>query len=166
MKQILSVISRETAEKAMSEYNVASAQLDHDVAELQQKINALTFSYQARIDKCRAALDAAKAVLKDFAVQNRDRLFGETKSMPMLGGTFGFRLGGWKLKALKGHRLMMATISALTSMTEYVRHGADSLDRQALIADRDKPGVAERLRQCGLQITQDEDFFINPARNC
>ena len=166
-KTIITGVSREAADEAFATYAKSDAQI--------QKINA-------EIDNLAtlgAEKDKAFDVLQSFATENQAELFTKKKSLEMAHGTIGFRTGTPKLKTLKGFTWASALQLAkkFLPMT-YIRQ-TDEIAKDKLLADRELKEVEvydtptgdprevtmrEAMAACGIQVTQDETFYVEPKK--
>jgi phage host-nuclease inhibitor protein Gam len=158
-KQQLINYTLSDAEAAFAEYSNAMYQLQHDSAEMEKKITALRAKYQERNEINDMAVRLNYAILSDFAEQHRDEYFKDKKSLELSHGTIGFRTGNPTLKSAKGFTLKacLALVKALS--TGYVRV-KEELDKAKLLADRNMDGMEELLKKCGLEIKQEETFYV------
>jgi len=88
--------------------------------------------------------------------------FGKRRSIEFLHGLVGWRTGTPKLKTLRGWTwAKVVQYLSDAGFGEYLRRKLE-VDKDALIAARDH--LAEGVRkQMGIQIVQDETFFVEPA---
>ena len=68
-----------------------------------------------------------------------------------------------KLKNLKGFTWAAVTNLAKELLPQYIRT-TEELDKQSLLADRDKEDVAEMMPRIGVQVVQEETFFVEPKK--
>lgn len=93
----------------------------------------------------------------------------------MAHGVIGFRTGTPKLKTLKGFTWASALELVKTFLPSYLRQ-TEEIAKDRLLADRDldKVGVTDNglilneipmsqaMAKCGIQVVQDETFFVEP----
>ena len=78
-------------------------------------------------------------------------------------GVFGFRTGTPKLKNLKGFTWAAVTNLCKELLPAYIRT-TEELAKDKLLADRDVQEVAEFFPKIGVQVVQDETFYLEPKK--
>ena len=146
-------------EAAFSEYAAADARLAKINAEMDVQITRIRDKRAEEIAKLTETRDKSFEVVQAFALENREDLFAKKKSMDGAHGTFGFRTGTPKLKTLRGFTWAAALNLIKEFLPDYVRTKEEP-EKEKLLADRRKPIVAENLEKCGIEVVQDETFFI------
>lgn len=124
-----------------------------------------------------AELDAEMArnleLVECWAEGNRVE-FGENKSLSIAGHTIGWRLGNWKTSLIKKTRWN----DVIMTLTEWKDHANKQLrafgnrwvrvkieaDKEALIADRADNDAVPLMRELGVEIVQEETFYLSPDR--
>jgi phage host-nuclease inhibitor protein Gam len=90
------------------------------------------------------------------------RDFEKRKSLELTHGTIGFRTGTPKLALLsRAWNWAKALAEVQMRLPNFVRSSPE-IDKEALIAQRHDQAIQITLPKCGLQVTQDEGFFIEP----
>ena len=141
-KMVVTGVTREQAEQAFAEFAAADAKV-------QNVLNA--------------AKEKSFEVLQAFAVENREELFSKKKSVESAHGVFGFRTGTPKLKNLKGFTWAAVTNLVKELMPDYIRT-SEELAKDKLLADRELPEVAEYFPKIGVQVVQEETFYVEPKK--
>ena len=67
------------------------------------------------------------------------------------------------LLSRKGFTWAAVTNLAKELLPQYIRT-TEELDKQSLLADRDKEDVAEMMPRIGVQVVQEETFFVEPKK--
>lgn len=158
-KVILSGVTSERMESAFSEYAAVDAKLAKINATMDEQITRIREKYSDEITKLSEVRDKSFEVVQTYAQENRDVIFSKKKSLEAAHGTFGFRTGTPKLKTLRGFTWASAEKLIQAFLPEYIRTKSEPA-KDKLLADRDKKEVASKLEECGLQIVQDETFYI------
>lgn len=178
-KVIITGVSREQADEAFATYAKSDAQVQKINAEIELKCAQIREKYADRLSVLTAEKDQAFDTLQAFATENEAELFAKKKSLDMAHGTIGFRTGTPKLKTLKG----FTWAAALTMVKKflpatYVRL-TEEIAKDRLLADRDLEEVTvydtptgddrtatmrEAMAVCGITVTQDETFFVEPKK--
>jgi phage host-nuclease inhibitor protein Gam len=128
-------------------------------ATMDERIVQIRDEFLPRIEAAQAEIKAEVKAAKVWAAANKQE-FGETKSMDLGLAVVGFRTGMPKVSFLKGWTVekCIEAILARFPRRGYVRT-VEELDKQALIADRDKLTACDR-DNIGVEIEQDEAFFV------
>jgi len=158
-KVIYSGITSETMEAALAEYAAADARLAKINATMDEQFTRIREKYSDEIQKLTETKDNAFEVVQAFAVENKAELFAKKKSMESAHGVFGFRTGTPKLKTLKGFTWGAALNLLKEFLPGYVRV-IEEPAKDKLLADREMPEVQKNMGKCGIEVVQDEVFFI------
>ncbi len=174
-KVIISDVSREVAEEAFATYAKADAEIQKITAEIDLQCAKIREKWADKLATLSGARDASFDVLQSFATEHQAELFAKKKSLEMAHGTIGFRTGTPKLKTLKGFTWASALELVKRILPGYVR-SVDEIAKDKLLADRDSEAVvvstpveeavpmADALAGCGLQVVQDETFYVEPKK--
>lgn len=158
-KVILNGVTSEQMETAMAEYASADARLEKINAGMDEQFTRIREKNADEISALTTKKEKAFEVVQAFALENREELFAKKKSMDGAHGTFGFRTGTPKLKTLKGYTWAAALNLIKEFLPAYVRTKEEP-EKDKLLADRNVADVAENLERCGIEVVQDETFFI------
>ena len=178
-KTIISGVSREAADEAFATYAKSDAQIQKLNAEIDLQCAKIREKHADRLTALTAERDQAFDTLQSYATENQAELFVKKKSLEMAHGTIGFRTGTPKLKTLKGFTWASALQLAkkFLPMT-YIRQTED-IAKDKLLADRDMDEVEvydtptgdprevtmrEAMAVCGIQVVQDETFYVEPKK--
>lgn len=174
-KTIITGVSKEAAEEAFATYAKADAERAKIQAEIELKCAQIREKHQDRLSQLQSTQDEAFDTLQAYATENQDELFSKKKSLEMVHGTIGFRTGTPKLKTLKGFTWASALTLVKRLLPDYVRT-SEEIAKDRLLAERDtqvvKPGdplgpgviLREVMVDCGITVTQDETFFVEPKK--
>lgn len=159
-KVVLVGVTSEQANKAMADFATAEAHISKINADLDVKITKLRETQADEITALQKQSKEAMEVVQTYANENPD-LFVKKKSVETIHGTYGFRTGTPKIKNLKG--FTWASIATLLKelAPDYIREKVEA-DKEKLLADRDKPELAAKLETYGMEVVQDETFYIEP----
>ena len=158
-KVIHSGITSEQMETAFSEYAAADARLAKINATMDEQFTRIREKYADDVSRLTETKDKNFEVVQAFAMENREELFAKKKSMDGAHGTFGFRTGTPKLKTLRGFTWASALNLIKAFLPDYVRISEEPA-KDKLLADRELPVVAGKLADCGIEVVQDETFYI------
>jgi phage host-nuclease inhibitor protein Gam len=174
-KTLIQGVSREAADEAFASYAKASASIDKINADIELQCARVREKYQEKLSQLSQERDGAFDVLQSFATENEQELFGKKKSLEMAHGTIGFRTGNPKLKTLKGFTWASALQLVKEFLPDYIRT-TEEIAKDKLLADRDteieaqreggpvKTKLGEEMSRCGIQVVQDESFFVEPKK--
>ena len=178
-KTIISGVSREAADEAFATYAKSDAQIQKINAEIELQCAKIREKYADKLATLGDDRDKAFDVLQSFATENQAELFTKKKSLEMAHGTIGFRTGTPKLKTLKGFTWASALQLAKKFLPfTYIRQ-TEEIAKDKLLADREMDEIAvydtptgdprivsmkEALAVCGIQVVQDETFYVEPKK--
>ena len=178
-KTIITGVTREAADEAFATYAKSDAQIQKINAEIELQCAKIREKYADKLATLGAEKDKAFDVLQSFATENQAELFTKKKSLDMAHGTIGFRTGTPKLKTLKGFTWASALQLAKKFLPfTYIRQ-TEEIAKDRLLADRDLKEVAvydtptgdprevtmrEAMAACGIQVVQDETFYVEPKK--
>lgn len=154
-----SIQSRDEAEARMRELAEHANERISLIADMDAEILDCKKQYEAHIAEQDALIKQAADDLEAWALANPD-LFEKPKSIAFLSGTLGFRTGTPKLALLNRKWNWETVTSAVERLLPNFIRNKPEVDKDAILGQRDE--LAEFLPQCGLKVTQDEGFFIEP----
>lgn len=146
-------------QEALAVYASSDAGICKINADLDVKITDLRKKVEDQLTDLTVKRDEALEIIKNYSVENKDVLFVKKKSMDTSHGTIGFRTGKPKLKTLKGFTWASVTELLKAFLPDYVRT-VDEPAKDKLLADRDNEDVTNNLKKVGIEVVQDEAFFI------
>lgn len=153
--------TRERAEEVAGEIAAATINQDAIRAMMDARIQAIRDEYELELLACALILEQNMPAMQAWAEAHPD-LFPEKKSLDMVHAKVGFRIGMPKCKTLRGFTWEKVKALLVNRNLGYTRTTVE-VDKEALIADRDKLG-ADGLSARGVCVTQDETFFLEPKR--
>lgn len=172
-KTIIQGVTREAADEAFAAYAKADAQSSKILADIDLQIARIRERWADRLTELTAEKDRAFDTLQAYAMENKAELFTKKKSLDMVHGTIGYRTGTPKLKMLKGFTWASALLLVKQFLPDYVRT-TEEVAKDRLLADRDTKSVpawaedgqevpmADQMARCGIQVVQDETFYVEP----
>ena len=162
-KKIISGVTRETADEALATYAMADAQAAKIAADIELQCVKIREKYADKIAELEGQKAAAFDTLQAYASENKGDLFTKKKSLDMVHGTIGFRTGTPKLKTLKGFTWASALQLVREFLPSYIRT-TEEITKDKLLADREVEGLSDNMNRCGIQVVQDETFFVEPKK--
>ena len=169
-KRVITGVTREQAEEAFAAYAKSDAESSKIAAEIELQCARIREKYQDRLALLSAQKEESFEVLHSFATEHQDELFVKKKSLDMSHGVIGFRTGTPKLKTLRGFTWASALNLVKEFLPGYIRT-TEEIAKDKLLADRDEDGseagiepMRDRMSRCGIQVVQDETFYVEPKR--
>ena len=155
-------LTSDQAGTVLTEYANADAKKRELEAKMDQKINQIREKFQPELNTLDEKMELAFDKLQHFATSNRDK-FAKKKSLDMATGTIGFRTGTPKLKTLKGFTWASVTKLLEEFLKDYTKKTVVP-DKEALLKNRDNEEVSKLFPKVGIEVVQDETFFVEPKR--
>jgi len=163
MKKAKEKISKAKFEEAVARYTNALQREAEINRVMEDEINEILAKHEESLhsiaDEKKKAFDIAHA----YCTANKQQLFTKRRSIGLPQGIAGFRLGTPRLCITSGSGWQDVVGRLKELLPDYVRT-TDEPARDMLLADRHKPDVAPLLVQLGLQVVQDDLFYIQPHR--
>lgn len=159
-KTLLQEVSREDAEDAFSNYNDIVSRLSIVEGKMNVEITKVKAKYETDISELQDNRDRYFEMLQAYAEGNPG-LFEKKKSIDFTHGTLGFRTGTPKLKTLKGFTWESVKVLVKRLMPDYVRT-EEAVAKDMLLANREQPDVKNNLANVGIEVVQDESFYVQP----
>lgn len=157
-KPVMTVKTIDEAEKVMAEFATADAKLAGINASMDQQITAIRNKYDEQIRSLQELKDEKADALHFFAESNK-QLFDKKKSILFTHGAIGFRTGTPKLKTLPKFTWASVTMLLKDKLPEYVRT-VEEPNKAMLLDDRDREEVAKLFPKVGIEVVQDETFYV------
>ena len=159
-KTVVPPLNKQEAEKVMNTYAVADAQLEQLNAQMDEEITAIR---DKNAERCKELEDSKKLAFQKMQMyaETNPELFKSKKSYETSHGTIGFRTGTPKVKTLRGYTLA-AVLKLLKAKkaTKYIRTKEEAA-KEIFIANRDLPECKTLMTEVGLQIVQEDTFYID-----
>lgn len=152
--------TREEAESivgAIAELKINEAKTK---AEMDQELKEIRTDYEQQLSDINTSVTPLLLRIQAWAEANQDE-FGKQKSIAMLHGTIGWRVGNPTLKTLSGWTWDRC-LEALKSLgwLQFIRSKPE-VDKAAILNQRETLTEAD-LRQIGTRVVQEESFFVEP----
>ena len=137
------------AEKRAADINKSiEADVNEVLEKYEDELQSLTQGKQIAFDKVQA-----------YCVNNKERLFINRRSIGTLRGTAGFRLGNPRLKTARGSNWEQVMKILKEKLPDYIRTSEEPA-KDLLLAHRNDEKVAPVLVELGIQVVQDELFYL------
>jgi phage host-nuclease inhibitor protein Gam len=158
-KKIYTGINIIQFEEAMVLYANAEARRSDILTQLELEMNRVKDKYKHELlylnEKKRTALE----IVETYCREQKENLFKKRRTMHTMHGSVGFRLGQPKLRIKPGYCWSRVIHKLKENMPEYIRISEEPA-KDLLVADRNKESVANLLAKSGVEVVQDELFFI------
>lgn len=158
-KPVMTVKTIEEAEQALAEYAKADARIAKINATMDEQFTSIRQKYADELQDLNEKKDEKADELHFFAESNA-QLFDKKKSIQMSHGVIGFRTGTPKLKPLK--KFTWGAVNEL--LKEYLPQFVRKVEEPAkdmLLANRDNEEVASLFKKVGIEVVQDETFYVD-----
>lgn len=157
----LTEVSKESFEQAMNRYAAAEVREREINKMMDAEVNEIAEKYAAEL-QCVAmikqvAFDEAQA----YCVRHKKELFAKKRRIGTVFGIAGMRMGTPRLKTTKGSDWNTVLAALKEKLPAYVRT-IEEPAKDMLLADRHNEKVAPLLLEIGVQVVQDELFYIEP----
>ena len=162
-KTLIQGITAEQANDAFAQYAKTDAQIQKINADIELQCAKIREKHADELTRLGEEREQAFDTLQAYAVENKPELFTKKKSLDMAHGTIGFRTGTPKLKTLKGFTWAAALQLVKDKLQSYIRT-TEEIAKDKLLADRDEEGMMEKMATCGITVTQDETFYVEPKK--
>ena len=162
-KVIITGVTRESAEDEFGAYAKADAQSAKITADIELQCAKIREKYANKLAELEGEKEKAFDTLQAYATENQAELFTKKKSLEMTHGVIGFRTGTPKLKTLKGFTWASALQLVKEFLPGYLRQ-TEEIAKDKLLADRDVENIVPQMNKCGIQVVQDETFYVEPKK--
>jgi phage host-nuclease inhibitor protein Gam len=160
--------SREEAEAVMNDLATAANMNRHYSSLRDEEVLAINSKYEGDLADCSVMLKDKTDALRAWAECNPQEFTKGKKSIDMLSGVLGFRTGTPKLALLSRAFTWDKVLELLRSLAAWspLVRTKDEVDKEGILAlvssAPDKAGFLDELKRVGLQVKQDETFFVEP----
>lgn len=159
-KPVSKKVSEAQYDQALKDYQTSFNKHMKLSADKATDVQKVTDKYADKLKAEEESISTAYATVMDYCEQNRDKVFGDEKSIKTPIATLGFRLGKPSIsikedvdaKALPG-------LFVKKGLAEYLVTKQD-LDKNKIIAAREDSKFTKKLEGMGLTIGQEESFYI------
>lgn len=131
-------------------------------ASLDEQLKKIRDTCEESLARIAAAIAPKMECARAWAEANPTEFAG-LKSVEMLHGVVGWRIGQPTLKPLSGWTWdrVLETVKLLPRQFAVYLRLKEEVNKQAILTDRETLG-AEGLRKLGLKVLQEESFFVEP----
>jgi len=155
--------SEEQFEEAMEKYAAAEIREAEINKLIEEEVNDVLGKYEDELLCLSQGKQTAFGIAQAYCISNKEQLFARRRSIGTAHGVAGFRLGTPSLKTLKGSNWNKVLATLKERLPKYVRITEEPAKAQ-LIADRYKENVAPLLVEIGVEVIQEELFYIETLK--
>lgn len=149
--------------EAMQRYAAAERREAEINKTIEQEVNEVLGRYEDELMCLAQAKQTAFGIAHTYCATNKETLFAKRRSIGTGNGIAGFRLGTPSLKIRKGSNWKKVLAALKEKLPAYVRVTEEPA-KAMLLADRHKENVAPLLVDIGLEIVQEELFYIETGQ--
>ena len=150
-------------EEAMEKYATAERREAEINKIIEAEVNELLEKYEDELLTLAQGKTMAFEIVQSYCLNNKEQLFSKRRSIGTLHGIAGFRLGTPRLKTVKRGNWDKVMARLKEKLPAYIRT-VEEPAKDLLLADRHKEKVAPILVEIGLQVVQDELFYIETKK--
>lgn len=150
-------------EEAMQRYAAAETREAEINKEVEVRVNEVLGEYEDELMCLAQARQMAYGIASAYCTAHKHTLFARRRSIGTQYAIAGFRLGTPRLKTRKGSNWNMVLEALKKKLPEYVRTTEEPA-KALLIAHRHHENVAPLLVDIGVEIVQEDLFYIETAR--
>jgi phage host-nuclease inhibitor protein Gam len=146
--------------------DIVKLKLEHaqTVAAMEQEIAVVQERHQEALLGLSRQIEAKEAGVFVYCQKNRAALFPEKKSLDLLLATVGFETTPPRVEKVTAKDTFGKIGLRLENLdwgADYVRYPDPEVNKEKILADRARLDP-EKLREAGLKIEQDENFYLRP----
>ena len=130
---------------------------------IENEVNELLAAHEDELNCLAQSKQTAFEAVQTYCINNKERLFAKRRSIGTLHGVAGFRLGTPRLKTRRGSNWNTVLMELKTKLPDYVRTTEEPA-KDLLLADRNKEQVATVLIELGVEIVQEELFYLEAGK--
>lgn len=150
-------------ETAMANYAAAELREQEINKAVEEEVNDLLDKYKDELACIAQGKAAAFETVQFYCIANKDILFSRRRSIGTPHAIAGFRLGTPRLKIAKENTWNDVLHELKEKLPGYIRTTEEPA-KDLLLADRHKEQVAPVLVALGIQVVQDELFYIETKK--
>lgn len=158
-KKLTTLINSEELPEQMRKFATATSKIKAIEAEIELAKQEIVRKYELKLQSLNEQREEAVQTLQAYAEHHRDELFKTRKSMELPHGTMGFRMGTPKVEKSKKVTWEGVLEDLRLIDPAFVRTKQEA-NKDLIIARRMEDGVMSSLRAVGLDVVQDETFFV------
>lgn len=159
-KRIVVAPSREEVGEVMKSFAEASSMIKELEAKEELQLLEVRKNYEERAIALLEQKQNALEKLEAFGVHNKQEFFDKKRSMDLHHGVIGFRTGTPKVSKPRSIT-WNKVIETLNEAGSVFLRTRIEVDKDKIIASRDDQEVMQELEQIGVNVIQEETFFVS-----
>ncbi len=160
-KKLIAVPSKEFFEESFAKYNEATSKLQVLEGGMNAEITAIKERYENKIGRLQEQKEECFEVMQVYAESSPD-LFAKKKSLETTFGIIGFQTNPPRLATRKGFKWPAVLEIIRDRFTQYLRTKEEP-NKELILADRETLEQSGDLKAMGLDVVQDETFYVKPS---
>ena len=156
--KVITGVTDAQANEALGRYAKASSRTDELNAQIEQGIIDLRKKREAALAMEADIMKENERVIQSYAAAN-PQLFVGKKSVELQHGTIGYSTNPPSLKTTTGFTWATALEKVKKYLPEFVRT-KEEVDKASLLTQREEPEIVKALTKCGIEVKQEEEFYI------
>ncbi len=157
-KKVTTIINQDEVPEQVRMFATATSEIKKIEADIELEKQAIIKKFEAKLSKLNDMRDDAFENLQHWAEANPER-FTKAKSIDFPNGKIGFRLGTPKVEKSKKLTWDGVVDQLKTIAPDFVRT-KEEVNKELVIACWENKDQGSLLVQAGLNVTQDETFFV------
>ena len=158
-KPVIQAVTQEQFSEALAVFAAADAAEAAINAKMDEQFTKIREKNAEEVTALQKKKEEALVIAETYCKENKERLFSEQRSMDTLHGQVGFRTGTPALKTLKGFNWISVLELVKIHLPAFVRR-KEEVDKESILASRNEAEMIEVLPKIGVEVAQDEKFFI------
>jgi phage host-nuclease inhibitor protein Gam len=146
-------------QQAMEHYAAAGLRGLEINKAIEAEVNEILEKYEHELQCATHTKNTAYETLKNYCTANKNSLFSKRRSIGTPSGIAGFRLGTPRLKTKKGTNWGSILAQLKEKLPGYIRT-VEEPAKDKLLADRHDEEVVLALKEMGVEVVQDELFYV------
>ena len=154
----MAIPTKDQAMKRMQDYVIAFNSLKKIEANMEAEIQQVRENYQLRIADHKKVIVECFDSIQRYAEDKKEEEFSRRKSQDWTHGVIGFRIGTPRVKFDRG--FAKKALELVRELGLPFTRTKEELDKDKIISSREDHEVMGKLKKCGINVIQDEAFFI------
>jgi len=162
-KKLVKGVTASQFEEAMGSYAEAETRSCGLRSVITDETNRIKEKYRNELEYFEDKKKGALEIIETYCIEQKETLFSKRRSIGTVHGIAGFRLGNPKLRTVRGMNWTIVLERLKEKLPGYIRTTEEPA-KDLLLANRNKTEVVGALQDIGLQVVQEEIFFIELGR--
>ena len=159
-KTVVPPLNQNEADRVLAQYATAHAKREEINAQMDERMTQIREEYASDLEEYTERINENFQKLQMY-YEVKPELFQKRKSVETAHGLIGFRTGTPKLKTLKGFTwaVVLKLLKAKDAL-DYLRTKEEPA-KDILLAHREKPETISLMANVGLEVVQEDTFYID-----